>query len=147
MAPSAPRLFARTCPVATTHNAPEDDSDSSPSRSSKQCEGVSGSSKPNVRGPVRSGVLPDFSDDLDDDTNEDITNIPLDYGRSEKTKKSFRGYFRRITRTRISPEDSEEINTGIRKLIDKFSLNQQERGKEPVYIQDLTELNETILRT
>lgn len=24
--------------------------------------------------------------------------------------KSFRGYFRRITRTRISPKDSEEIN-------------------------------------
>lgn len=36
---------------------------------------------------------------------------------------------------------------GIRKLIDKFGLNQQERGKEPVYVQDLTELNETILRT
>lgn len=36
---------------------------------------------------------------------------------------------------------------GIRKLIDKFDLDQQERGKEPVYVQDLTELNETTLRT
>ncbi|CAG7927890.1 unnamed protein product [Penicillium olsonii] len=206
---------ADTAPASTAQTSPK------PSRSSEQCEGVSGTSKPNVRGPVRSGVLPDFSDDPDDDTDEDIANIPLDYGRSEKTKvrgvrieqrwhkycrvkvkppnalskwndpaealrqvtpndvhrflnyclklkygeggrhlkgttkasalkadwKSFRGYFRRLTRTRISPEDSEEINAGIRKLIDKFSLNQQERGKEPVFVQDLTQLNETILRT
>ncbi|KAJ5443135.1 hypothetical protein N7445_004248 [Penicillium cf. griseofulvum] len=167
------------------------------------------------------GVLPDFSDDPDDDTDEDIANVPLDYGRLEQTKvrgrriekrwdkycrvkatqagallkwddlvevlrevtpndvhrffnycmklkygeggrhlkgiskasalkadwKGFRGYYRRITRTRITAEDSEEINAGIRKLIDKFDLDTQERGKEPVYVQDLTELNETILRT
>ncbi|KAJ5089841.1 hypothetical protein N7532_008525 [Penicillium argentinense] len=36
---------------------------------------------------------------------------------------------------------------GIRKLIDKFELDEQERGKGPVYVQDLTELNETIFRT
>lgn len=67
-------------PASTAQTSPR------PSWSSEQCEGVSGSSKPNVRGPVRSGVLPDFSDDPDDDTDEDIANIPLDYGRSEKTK-------------------------------------------------------------
>lgn len=39
-----------------------------------------------VRRPADAGVLPDFSDDPDDDTDEDIANIPLDYGRSEQTK-------------------------------------------------------------
>ncbi|CAG8901459.1 unnamed protein product [Penicillium egyptiacum] len=203
---------ADQAPGSTTQTSPE------PSRSSEHCDGVLSSSKPSVRG---SGILPDFSDDPDDDTDEDIANIPLDYGRAEGTKvrgvrieqrwhkycrvkaqspdallkwkdpteavrqvtpndvhrflnyclklkygqdgrhlkgtkkasalkadwKTFRGYFRKITRTRVSPEDSEEINAGIRKLIDKFDLDQQERGKEPVYVQDLTELNETILRT
>ncbi|CAG8182071.1 unnamed protein product [Penicillium nalgiovense] len=171
--------------------------------------------------PADAGVLPDFSDEPDDDTDEDIANVPLEYGRSEKTKvrgrriekrwdkycrvkatqagallkwddpvealreatpndvhrffnycmklkygeggrhlkgtskasalkadwKGFRGYYRRITRTRITAEDGEENNAGIRKLIDKFDLDTQERGKELVYVQDLTELNETILRT
>ncbi|KAJ6103822.1 hypothetical protein N7486_004044 [Penicillium sp. IBT 16267x] len=151
-----------------------------PSRSSEHYGGVSRSSKPSVRSPVRSGDLPDFSDDPNDDTDEDIVNVPLDYRRSEKTKirgalrqvtpnnvhrflnyclklkygqdgrhlkgtnkasslkadwKSFCGYFRRITHTRISPEDREEINAGIRKLIDKWELDHQERGKEPVYIR------------
>ncbi|CAG8146657.1 unnamed protein product [Penicillium nalgiovense] len=181
------------------------------------------STRPNrpVRRPADAGALPDFSDDPDDDTDEDIASVPLDYGRSDQTKvrarriekrwdkycrvkaaqagallkwddpvealrevtpndvhrffnycmklkygeggrhlkgtskasalkadwKGFRGYYRRITRTRITAEDSEEINAGIRKLIDKFDLDTQERGKEPVYVQDLTELNETILRT
>jgi hypothetical protein len=31
--------------------------------------------------------LPDFSDDLDDDTDEDLANVPLDYGRCLKTKQ------------------------------------------------------------
>lgn len=67
-------------PGSTTRTSPK------PSQSSEQCDGASGSSKPSVRGPVRSGFLPDFSDDPDNDTDEDIANIPLDYGRSEKTK-------------------------------------------------------------
>lgn len=36
--------------------------------------------------PADAGVLPDLSDDPDDDTDEDIANVPLDYGRSEQTK-------------------------------------------------------------
>jgi hypothetical protein len=32
---------------------------------------------------------------------------------------------------------------GIRKLIDKWDLDRLERDKLPVYVQDLTELNET----
>ncbi|KAJ5611981.1 hypothetical protein N7510_005175 [Penicillium lagena] len=165
--------------------------------------------------------LPEFSDDPDDETDEDIANVPLDYGQSDQTKtrrqriehrwhkycqvktaksdaspiwkdpeealrqstsndiyrffnycmklkrgqdgrhlkgiskasalradwKGFRGYYRQINRRKISPEDSEEINAGIRKLIDKYGLNRHERGKEPVYVHDLTEFNETILRT
>lgn len=35
---------------------------------------------------VDAGVLPDFSDDPDDDTDEDLADIPLDYGHSEQTK-------------------------------------------------------------
>ncbi|CAI7636376.1 unnamed protein product [Penicillium pancosmium] len=61
--------------------------------------------------------------------------------------KGFQGYYWRIARVKLSAEKREEINAGIRKLIDKFDLDDQERGKEPVYVQDLTELNETILRT
>lgn len=71
---------ADQAPGSTTQTSPE------PSRSPEHYDGVSRSSKPSVRGPVRSGNLPDFSDDPDDDTDEDIANIPLDYGRSEKTK-------------------------------------------------------------
>ncbi|KAJ5901458.1 hypothetical protein N7495_001986 [Penicillium taxi] len=163
----------------------------------------------------------DYSDDPDDDTDEDIQDVPLDYGRSEKTKargdrierrwqkycrvkasevdalqkwndpieairllepndahrflnyclklttgqdrrrlkgikkasaliaewKSFRGFYRRKTRTSITPEHSEEINAGIRKLIDKYNLDRLDREKIPVYVQDLTEFNETVLRT
>ncbi|KAJ5751309.1 hypothetical protein N7533_008337 [Penicillium manginii] len=177
--------------------------------------------KPSVRDRVCPDTLPDFSDDPDDNTDEDIANVPLDYGRSDRTMvrrarieqrwhkycgvkaggsdalpkwsdaeealrqvtsndvhrflnycmklkygvggrhlkgtnkasalkadwKGFQGYYWRITRTKLSPEGREEINAGIRKLIDKFELDDQERGKEPVYVQDLTELNETILRT
>lgn len=39
-----------------------------------------------VRRPADAGVLPDFSDDPDDDTDEDLVDVPLDYGHSEKTK-------------------------------------------------------------
>lgn len=31
--------------------------------------------------------LPDFSDDPDDDTDEDLADVPLDYGRGLKTKQ------------------------------------------------------------
>lgn len=41
--------------------------------------------KPSVRGRVGLDMLPDFSDDPDDDTDEDIVNVPLDYGRSDRT--------------------------------------------------------------
>lgn len=77
--------------------------------------------------------------------------------------KSFRGFYRKITRNKISQDDSEEVNAvspltsywqhvlkilqGIRCLVDKFQLDTQERDKTPVYIQDLTEFTETILRT
>ncbi|KAJ5330489.1 hypothetical protein N7476_000272 [Penicillium atrosanguineum] len=164
---------------------------------------------------------PDCNDNPNDDTDEDLANIPLDYGQSEHTKslklriqnrwqmycqvkneepdalpkwksaeeairqvtpgnvhrflnfclklkfgkdgrhlkgiqkasalrldwKMFREYYKRINGTTISPEDSKEINAGIRSLVDKFDLDDDERGKEPVYVQDLTKFNETILRT
>ncbi|KAJ6126308.1 hypothetical protein N7523_001920 [Penicillium sp. IBT 18751x] len=170
---------------------------------------------------ARPGFSLDCSDNPDDDTDEDLANIPLDYGQSERTKalrlriqnrwqmycqvkneepdalpkwesaeeairqvtpgdvhrflnfclklkkgkdgrhlkgvrkasalrldwKMFRGYYKRVNGTTISPEDSEEINAGIRSLVDKFGLDKAERGKEPVYVQDLTEFNETIIRT
>ena len=32
------------------------------------------------------GVLPDFSDDPNNDTDEDLIDIPLDYGHSDQTK-------------------------------------------------------------
>ncbi|KAH1396271.1 hypothetical protein KXV70_001089 [Aspergillus fumigatus] len=165
--------------------------------------------------------LPDFSDDPDDDTDEDLADVPLDYGRGLKTKqrgdriekrwhkycrvkaaepnslqkwndpsdalrqitpndvhrffnycgklqygidgrrlkglkkasalyaewKSFQGYYRRITRQSISDDYCEEINAGLRRLIDKWELDTDEREKTPVYVQDLTEFNETTLRT
>jgi hypothetical protein len=36
---------------------------------------------------------------------------------------------------------------GLRRLIDKWDLDTDEREKTPVYVQDLTEFNETTLRT
>lgn len=36
---------------------------------------------------------------------------------------------------------------GLRRLIDKWELDTDEREKTPVYVQDLTEFNETTLRT
>lgn len=36
--------------------------------------------------PAISSRLPKYRDGPDDDTDEDIANVPLDYGRSEKTK-------------------------------------------------------------
>ncbi|BDD57413.1 hypothetical protein MAP00_002776 [Monascus purpureus] len=61
--------------------------------------------------------------------------------------KSFRSYYREVTRQSINPELSEEINTGIRHLVDKFQLETPEREKTPVYVQDLTKFNETVLQT
>jgi hypothetical protein len=37
--------------------------------------------------PSSPDFLPDFSDDPNDDTDEDLAAVPLDYGRSEKTKR------------------------------------------------------------
>ena len=41
--------------------------------------------KASARDRVCPDTLPDFSDDPDDDTDEDIANVPLDYGRSDRT--------------------------------------------------------------
>lgn len=48
-------------------------------------EGSSRGPKPSVRDRVRPDIIPDFSDDPDDETDEDIANVPLDYGRSDQT--------------------------------------------------------------
>ena len=37
--------------------------------------------------PCSPEYLPDFSDDPNDDTDEDLADVPLDYGRSVKTKR------------------------------------------------------------
>ncbi|OQE10077.1 hypothetical protein PENFLA_c095G09143 [Penicillium flavigenum] len=50
------------------------------------CSGPSTCLKRPVRRPADTGVLPDFSDDPDDDTDEDLADIPLYYGRSDQTK-------------------------------------------------------------
>ncbi|KAJ6142814.1 hypothetical protein N7471_002267, partial [Penicillium samsonianum] len=39
-----------------------------------------------IRRLADASVLPDFSDNPNDDTDEDITNVPLEYRRSEQTK-------------------------------------------------------------
>lgn len=41
--------------------------------------------KASARDRVWPDTLLDFSDDPDDDTDEDIANVPLDYGRSDRT--------------------------------------------------------------
>ncbi|KAJ5403991.1 hypothetical protein N7509_003862 [Penicillium cosmopolitanum] len=41
--------------------------------------------RPSVRVRIGPDMLPDFSDDPNDNTDEDIVNIPLDYGRSDRT--------------------------------------------------------------
>lgn len=66
---------------STTQTSPEP-----PPRSSEHCDRVPSCSKPSAHDPDCSGILPDFSEDPADDTDEDIANTPLDYGRSEKTK-------------------------------------------------------------
>ncbi|KAJ5989689.1 hypothetical protein N7481_004899 [Penicillium waksmanii] len=43
------------------------------------------SPRPSVRVRIGPDMLPDFSDDPDDNTDEDIVNIPLDYGCSDRT--------------------------------------------------------------
>ncbi|KAI3248870.1 hypothetical protein DTO006G7_9761 [Penicillium roqueforti] len=50
-----------------------DDSDSGPSTYPKRP----------VRRLADAGILPDFSDDPNNDTDEDIVNVLLDYGRLE----------------------------------------------------------------
>ncbi|KAJ5200408.1 hypothetical protein N7491_008788, partial [Penicillium cf. griseofulvum] len=57
-------------------------------------------------------ILPDFSNNPNNDTDEDITNDnPVEALREvTPNNKGFRGYYRRIIRTRITTEDSEEIN-------------------------------------
>ncbi|EED16662.1 hypothetical protein TSTA_017370 [Talaromyces stipitatus ATCC 10500] len=37
--------------------------------------------------PAIPSQLPEYSDDPDDNTDEDIANVPLDFGRSKHSKK------------------------------------------------------------
>ena len=39
-----------------------------------------------VHQSTSSNALPEFSDDPDDETDEDIADVPLDYGHSKETK-------------------------------------------------------------
>ncbi|CAG8247907.1 unnamed protein product, partial [Penicillium salamii] len=107
--------------------------------------------------PADASILPDFSDDPDDDIDEDITNVPLDYGRSEKTKvradtplkwddliealrevtpNDVHRFFNYCMKLKYGEGGRHLKGTskGIRKLIEKFDLDTQERGKEPVYL-------------
>jgi len=43
-------------------------------------------SRPHFERRLGPRALADYSDDLDDDTDKDIQDVPLDYGRSENTK-------------------------------------------------------------
>ncbi|KAJ5944583.1 hypothetical protein N7516_004751, partial [Penicillium verrucosum] len=57
-------------------------------------------------------ILPDLSNNPDNDIDEDIINVPLDYRRLEQTKDDLVEALREVTpnNTRITAEDSEEIN-------------------------------------
>lgn len=59
--------------------------------SPKPCAVNSGRSLPRAQNKSRPSQaqvdLPDFSDDPDDDTDEDLADVPLDYGRGLKTKQ------------------------------------------------------------
>ncbi|KUL81310.1 hypothetical protein ZTR_09549 [Talaromyces verruculosus] len=205
---------------STPVTEPESDVESHPKASQRpQKSPVSASNRSQV--PAISSRLPKYRDEPDDDTDEDIANVPLDYGRSGKTKitgsrieerwhkycgvkavedgalpkwsdpevalrhvttndvhrflnycmklkrgkdgrilkgikkgsaltadfKSLQGYYRRITRTSFTDVQNEEMNAGIRRLIDKWNLDMEEREKTGVYVSDLTAFNETVLRT
>ncbi|PYH95099.1 C2H2 finger domain protein [Aspergillus ellipticus CBS 707.79] len=160
-------------------------------------------------------------EDPADDTDEDLSKVPGDYGRSEKTKKQrlrlkdrwarycqtkaiepsaelkwcnagealrqatsndmyrflnwclklqynpdgrllkgytkasaleadwkfLRTYYTQVTGHTMSKMMGDEVRTGIRYLIDKYSLDTQPRENVPVYIEDMVPFNETILRT
>lgn len=70
---------------STPVTEPESDVESHPKASQRpQKSPVSASNRSQV--PAISSRLPKYRDEPDDDTDEDIANIPLDYGRSGKTK-------------------------------------------------------------
>jgi hypothetical protein len=70
---------------STPVTEPESDVESHPKASQRpQKSPVSASNRSQV--PAISSRLPKYRDEPDDDTDEDIANVPLDYGRSGKTK-------------------------------------------------------------
>ncbi|RMJ22220.1 hypothetical protein PHISP_06911 [Aspergillus sp. HF37] len=61
--------------------------------------------------------------------------------------KNFRGYYQKITKTRIGSENGQEVRRGIKYLAKENALDTQPRKKTPVYIEDMTPFKETILAT
>ncbi|KAE8148498.1 hypothetical protein BDV25DRAFT_168391 [Aspergillus avenaceus] len=61
--------------------------------------------------------------------------------------KYFRGYYTRVTKREMDKEMAAAVRTGIRHLIDKYSMETQPRENIPVYIEDMVPFNETILQT
>ncbi|KAE8379024.1 hypothetical protein BDV26DRAFT_303912 [Aspergillus bertholletiae] len=61
--------------------------------------------------------------------------------------KNLRGYYQRLTKTRINDHNRSEVHRGLKYLVYKNRLNTQPTKKTPVYIEDIDLFNETILST
>ncbi|PGH15999.1 hypothetical protein AJ80_05342 [Polytolypa hystricis UAMH7299] len=68
-------------------------------------------------------------------------------GALEADWKYFQGYYKKVTKSQVGKEMSDEVRLGMRWLADKYSLNDQVRQNVPVYIEDMVPFNETVLQT
>ncbi|KAH2144417.1 hypothetical protein KXV68_005553 [Aspergillus fumigatus] len=61
--------------------------------------------------------------------------------------KNLRGYYQKLTKSKIDDIDGSEVRRGIKYLVVEHGLDTQPKKKTPVYIEDIGPLNETILLT
>ncbi|KAH1586807.1 hypothetical protein KXX44_000412, partial [Aspergillus fumigatus] len=61
--------------------------------------------------------------------------------------KNLRGYYQKLTKSKIDDIDGSEVRRGIKYLVVEHGLDTQPKKKTPVYIEDIGPLNETILST
>ncbi|THC87622.1 hypothetical protein EYZ11_012932 [Aspergillus tanneri] len=61
--------------------------------------------------------------------------------------KNLRGYYQKLTKNKINDEDGSEVRRGMKFLVKEHGLDTQPGKKTPVYIEDITPFNETILST
>ncbi|EGD99060.1 hypothetical protein TESG_06418 [Trichophyton tonsurans CBS 112818] len=97
--------------------------------------------KPSTKGLIDPDLLQSLYEDPSDNTDEDLQNVPSDFGGSKHTKslrqRTKDRWQRKLTKRSVDKVISEDI----------YRLEKGSREAQPVYIEDIVPFNEKILQT